>query len=136
MIKKTMADDDKIINFEEARLKLAPKEPPQGGNWLSRLPFETRFLASKKNTNDAALMDFIIASDPTQLAAVYLGYELNHRDGGFRWFDPVKFSRDYEFYMTIETRVEQENGNGITVETGGVVGDGETQVVDSLHEDK
>lgn len=133
MIKKTMADDDNIINFEEARLKLASQEPPSG-NWLSRLPFETRFLASRKSTNDATLLDFLVASDPKDNPFVFLGYELSHREGGFRFVDPVKFSKDYEFFCTIKTEVKANDG--ITVETGGVEGDGKPKVIHSLHEDK
>lgn len=134
-MKRTLDNVDTIINFEEARLKLAAKEPPQGGNWLSRLPFETRFLASRKNNSDSTLSDFLIASDPTKMPFVYLGYELNHPSGGFRFVDPIRFSRDYELFCTIDNK-EQENGNSTAVETGGVEGDGKPSIVHSLHEEE
>lgn len=132
-MKKIMAEDDKIINMDEARLKLAPKGPQGPTNWLSKLPFETRFFASRRSSSDSTLLDFLVASDPTKLSYVILGYELNHRDGGFRAVDPVKFSRDYEFYCTVETKVEENDG--IAMEVGGVEGDGKPEVIHSLHEE-
>lgn len=125
--KEIMANDDKIINWEEARLKLAHKGPPGGLNWLGNLPFGTRFLASRKSEAGSDLYDFVIATDPKQLAAVLLGLDLGN--SGFRWKDPVKFSRDYDLFLTLETKQEEENGNSIAVETRGVEGDGEHQVV-------
>lgn len=121
---------DNIIDLQEARLALASKEPPKGGNWLSRLTSGTRFLASWKVENNSTLHDFVVGTDPTQMAAVLLGYELANRNGGFRWVDPVKFSRDYDFYMTIE--VDQDGSSPI--QTGRMEGDGQSEIVDPVHE--
>lgn len=126
-MKEIMAEDDKVINFKEARLKLAAKEPPRGGNWLSSLPFETRFLASKKSDGGSALYDFIVCTDPEQLPAVMLGEDLGN--SGFKWRDPLKFSRDYELFMILKTKQEENNGNSTPVGTARVEGDGEHQVL-------
>lgn len=121
-----------IINLEEARLALAGKDPPgSGSNWLSKMEKGSRFLASRRSMGDCILLDFCIGSDPKAMPAVFMGFELNHKDGGFRFVDPVKFSRDYEFYMTLEVRPE-DDGNSIP--TGTVEGDGERQIVDSVDE--
>lgn len=122
---------DNIVDLQEARLALASKEPPKGGNWLSNLAQGTRFLASQKSNGNSTLYDFMVGTDPTKMPAVMLGYELGHRDGGFRWVDPVKFSRDYEFFMTIE--VEQDNGS-TEIQTGRVDSDGQSEVVHPIHE--
>jgi hypothetical protein len=115
---------ENVIDLEERkRLLMAGKEPPGGGNWLAKLPKGTRFLANRRSLNDSSLCDFFIGSDPTKMPAVFLGFELNHRDGGFRFVDPVKFSRDYEFFMTIETEFQDD---GTDVQTGGVEGDGQS----------
>lgn len=115
---------ENVIDLEERKkLLMAGKEPPGGGNWLSKLPKGTRFLASRKSLNDSSLGDYFIGSDPTKMPAVFLGFELNHRDGGFRFVDPVKFSKDYEFFMTIEAEFRDD---GTDVQTGGVEGDGQS----------
>lgn len=123
---------DNIISFDEARLALASKEPPSGGNWLSNLPVETRFLAFKKTEHTPFLEDFMVGTDPKQMPAVLLGYELAHPNGGWKWCDPVKFSRDYGYFMTIQTKVENNDGN--SVPEGTVGGDGQCEVVPPLHE--
>lgn len=122
---------DNVIDMFEAKLDLASKEPPEAGNWLSNLPQGTRFLAFKKNIFSSFLEDFLVGTDPKQMPAVLLGYELSHREGGFKWCDPVKFSREYGFYMTIKTEL---NNDGNTVQDGRVVGNGESQVVNPVHE--
>lgn len=125
--------NDNVINLEEARLALASKEPPSGGNWLSTLDQGVSFLASKKGTFSSALDLFFVGTNPKEIPAVLLGYELNHREGGFKWFDPVKFSQEYNFYMTIKAEVPND---GIAVQEGRVGGDGETKIVDPVHEGK
>lgn len=121
-----------VIDLQEARLALASKEPPKGGNWLSNLKSGTRFLASKKS-QDYMLGDFMVATDPTKMQAVLLGFDLGSPRGCFNWVDPLKFSQMNDFYMTIETELED---GSTTVPTGTVEGDGEPQVLDSLHEDE
>lgn len=121
---------DNIISLDQARLKFAIKEPPDGGNWLSKLPVGTRFLASLKNMNGSKLYDFLVASDPTKMPAVLLGVDLGNR-GGFEWHDPVRFSQGYNHYMNIET--ETEDGS-TPIQTGRVEGDGTSEDPDSLHE--
>lgn len=121
---------DNIIDFEVVKAKMGTKEPPPG-NWLSRLAKGTRFLASVKNTDDPMLMDFLIASDPKMMPAVFIGFELNHPNGGFRFVDPIKFSKKYDFYMTIEAELEEkEDGNNPEVPEGTVGGDGKPEVID------
>jgi len=98
----------------------AGAEPPDD-NWLSRLEKGTRFLAKRKGqTPSPELGDFVVASDPTQMKAVFLGYDMNNPTGGFRFVDPVVFSKQYELYDIIQTQVmkeEQENGDGNPIPT-------------------
>jgi hypothetical protein len=122
--------EDNVIDLEEAVRARRKKDPP-GGNWLAELPKDTRFLASLNAGGGSTLGDFLIGTDPKQMPAVLLGFELAHRDGGFRWVDPVKFSRDYTFFMTVEI-----NGHGPEVQDGRVEGDGKPEVVHSVHEDE
>lgn len=117
---------DNIISLDEVRLKMAAKEPPKGGNWLSNLEKGTRFLCSRRQTNDPVLGDFLVGSDPKAMSAVFLGYELNHRDGGFKFFDPVKFCQIYDLFMILE--VEIENGSP-EIRTGTVESDGDDQII-------
>lgn len=131
-MKKIQEEEDKgnVIDLNEARLKFATKEPPGEGNWLSKLDKGTRFLAAKKNDFEEVLYDFFVGSDPKQMPAVFLGFELNHRDGGFRFVDPVKFSRKYTMYMTIEATTDDGN----PVPTGTMEGNGECEIIPSLDE--
>lgn len=121
---------DNIISLDEARLRMAAKEPPNGGNWLSKLEKGTRFLASRRQTSEATLGDFLVASDPKAMPAIFLGFELSSQQGGFRFVDPVKFCQQYDYFMTIEV----EPNDSPDVQTGRVEGDGEPEVLDILHE--
>lgn len=129
-MKKQQEERDNVISMPEAKLALASKEPPKAGNWLSTLPQGTRFLAFRRNSFNSFLEDFLVGTDPKQMPAVLLGYELSHREGGFKWCDPVKFSQEYGFYMTIKTELNNDN----TVQEGRVGGDGKTEVVNPVHE--
>lgn len=125
---------DNLIDFNEARLALAAKEPPVGGNWLSTLKKGTRFLASKKNYPEPVLGDFFVGSDPLQMKAVYLGFDLGSREFGFKFFDPVAFSQLYSLYDVIQTDVEFNDGNNVPTRT--VEGDGKPEVLPEVYEDK
>lgn len=129
---------DNVIDLNAAKLKLASKEPPRKGNWLSELTKGTRFLASKGSGED--LTDYMVGTDPKAMPAVYLGYNLAGRDGGFKFVDPIKFCNNWNFHSIIRTDIFKEevdaaNGNGIEVRTGTVEGDGERQVLPPLHEE-
>lgn len=127
---------DNIINMDEARLALAAKDPPPpGGNWLSTLKKGTRFLASKKNYPEPVLGDFFVGSDPNEMKAVYLGYDMGSKEFGFKFFDPIIFSQLYSLYDVIQTEVEA-NGNGNQVPNGTVAGDGEPQIIAGVHEEE
>lgn len=126
---------DNIIEFNEARLALATKEPPVGGNWLSTLKKGTRFLVSKKSYPEPVLGDFWVGSDPMQMKAVYLGYDMGSKEFGFKFFDPVVFSQLYTLYDVIQTEVEQD-GNINSIPAGSVEGDGQPQNVPPVHEGK
>lgn len=121
---------DNVIDFSEAKLALASKEPPEGGNWLSTLSLETRFLAYRKGTTNPFLEDFLVGTNPKEIPAVLLGFEVAPSTYGFKWCDPVKFSREYSFYMTIKAHKD----DGIEVQAGRVDSDGETQGVHPVHE--
>lgn len=125
---------DNLIDFNEARLALAGKEPPVGGNWLSTLKKGTRFLARKNNYPEPALGDFFVGSDPEKMKAVYLGYDMASRDFGFKFFDPVVFSQLYSLYDVIQTDVEFNDGNNVPTRT--VEGDGKPEVLPEVYEDK
>lgn len=132
-IQEEKDDKDNVINLAEARLALASKEPPEGGNWLSNLPFETRFLAYSKREPSPFLEDFLVATDPKKMPAVLVGYELAHKNGGFKWCDPVKFSRDYGLFMIIKT--ETEAHDGIEVQARRMDSDGKSEIVNPVHEE-
>lgn len=113
-------EDDNVIDLQEARLKLAPKEPPKGGNWLSSLPKGTRFLAIKKNSPEPICGDFVVGTDPTQMTAVYIGFEVHTQGGGWKFVEPVRFSQMFEFIQTIGAEIYDD---GSEIQDGRVEGD-------------
>ncbi len=110
-----------IIPFDEARLKLANKPPPTTGNWLSTLKKGTRFLAVRRNSPEPICGDFFVGSDPSKMAAVFLGHEVHTDQGAFRFVDPVRFSNMFEFIQTIDVEIPDD---GIEVQEGRVESDG------------
>lgn len=133
-IQEEKDDKDNVIDLAEARLALASKEPPSSGDWLRTLSQGVSFLAHEKGSSNPFHDVFFVGTDPKMFPAVLLGYELNNREGGFKWCDPVKFSNKYKFIMTIKD-VTEVNNDGIAVQAGRVDSDGETQTVDPVHED-
>lgn len=119
-------------NILEFKIREGKDSEPPNGNWLKEMPQGTRFLASLKAVNDARLHDFIVASDPKKMEAVLLG-ENHGGTGEFCFWNPVKFVRDYEFFMTLEV-LELEDGNSNKIQKGRVGGDGEPKVLPNLHE--
>lgn len=115
---------DNILPF-----RLRGDEPPKGP-WLLDLPNGTRFLAHKNANPEADLMDFVVSSEP--LPAVYLGYNLAEQGGGWKFFDPVKFSKTFTLHTIIK---EVQDGNSPAVQTGGMASDGQCEVLSPVHED-
>lgn len=107
--------------------------PADGGNWLKNMINGTRFLAVRKGQDSSELYDFVLASDPQSMPAVFLGENLNSREGGFKFRDPVKFCRDYDLYMTLEV-IEPTNGNSNSLPEGTMGGDGKPEDINLLHE--
>lgn len=103
------------------------------GNWLTNMQHGTRFLASRKSSGESKLCDFIVASDPKSMPAVFIGEDVNSPSGGFRFVDPKKFIRDYEFFMTLEV-IEPPNGDNNQVQPGPVVGDAKPKKRSKVHE--
>lgn len=73
----------------------------------------TRFLAKRRAMNDSNLCDFIVASDPQSMPAVFVGEDIHSPQGGFRFVDPKVFVRDYEFFMTLEVIKPNANNNQV-----------------------
>lgn len=133
-MKKIQEKEDDLTNvipLDEARLKFAAKEPPKGGNWLGTLAKGTRFLAIEKNNYKPICGDFFVGSDPGKMPAVFLGFEIHTKQGGFRFVEPNRFSSMYEFIQTLEVEIPDD---GPEVQGGGVESDGDAEVLDSLHE--
>jgi len=82
--------------------------------------------------NDSKLCDFIVASDPKSMPAVFVGEDIHSREGGFRFVDPDKFIRDYGFFCIIEV-IEPEDGNNNQVQPGAVVSDDGTAKRTKVH---
>ena len=104
-----------------------------GGNWLRNMAHGTRFLARRNSMNDSKLCDFVVASDPRAMPAVFLGEEINSREGGFRFVDPDRFIRDYSFYMTLEI-LEPPNGNNNQIQPIPVVSNARPKKRTKVHE--
>lgn len=104
-----------------------------GGNWLRNMKHGTRFLAKDKRLRDSKLCDFIVASDPKTMPAVYIGEDMNSSHGGFRFVDPDQFVKDYGFFMTLEI-LEQPNGDDNQVQPDPVVGDAKPKKRTKVHE--
>lgn len=107
--------------------------PSDGGCWIKEMVNGTRFLAVRKSEVSSLLHDFVVASDPKSMPAIFLGEELNTREGAFRWRDPIKFCRDYDLFMTLEV-VEMKDGNTNSLQTGRMEGDGQPEIVSPVHE--
>lgn len=109
-------------------------EPPMDKDWLKNLVNGTRFLASRRSHEGHELDDFVVSSDPKTLAAVFLGKNLNTREGKFIFVDPSKFSRDYDYFMTLEI-IEIQNGNSDPIQAGRMDSDGKPEVISGVHEE-
>lgn len=118
-----------IIDFKDVQARMGSKEPPDG-NWLKDLKAGTRFLAYMKLSQASALGDFMLGTDPKELPAVYLGYEVGPQGFGWRWHDPVKFCKEFGLYSTLEV----QDGNSDKLPEGTVEGDGQPKVVHLVHE--
>lgn len=128
MNKETKLKSADVLPFA----RLGNSNGPSGGdNYLLNMKNGTRFLASRKALNDSVLHDFIVASDPKSMPAVFI-CENNGGVGEFRFVDPHKFVRDYEFYMTLEV-VEMPDGNSNQIPTGTVASDDRHEVVSEVH---
>lgn len=108
--------------------------PPTGtGNcWLADMEVGTRFLSKKKNYWGSEVDDWVITTDPTDVA-VYLARSVKGRDGYFEWHDPILFCQDNTLIQIRET-VEFPNGNNTHIQPGPVERDGDAEVVPPLHE--
>lgn len=102
------------------------------GNWLRDMTHGTRFLASRRSDGNSKLCDFIVASDPKSMPAVFLGEDINSPQGGFRFVDPDKFIKDYGYYSVLEI-LEPSNGNNSEVLPGAVDGDAVTPKRPQVH---
>lgn len=102
------------------------------GNWLRDMKHGTRFLASRKSDNSSKLHDFIVASDPKSMPAVFIGEDINSQQGGFRFVDPKIFVRDYGFFMTLEV-IEPPNGDDNQIQPGAVVSNDRVEVRSKVH---
>lgn len=105
------------------------------GNWLRNMKQGTRFLATRRSEGGSRLCDFVVASDPKAMPAVFIGEDINSPTGGFRFVDPDKFIKDYGFYMTLEV-LEPPNGNNNQVQTSTVAGDAVPEEQPEVHAGK
>lgn len=106
---------DNVLPFRP--LNTSKDDGGSTGNWLKDMVQGTRFLASQNAENSSDLVDFIVASDPKAMPAVYLGRNINSPDGGFKFYRPDKFVRDYTFWMTLEI-LERPDGNDNQIPAG------------------
>lgn len=120
---------DNIIDLEAVKARMGSKLPPDG-NWLKDFKAGTRFLAYMKTSATSMLGDFILGTNPNELPAVYLGYDLGPQGFGWRWHDPVKFCKEFGLYSILEV----SDGNSNSIPEGTVEGDGKLKVVDTVHE--
>lgn len=132
MKRKVEEVEDNVIPFRKA---VSDEPPGSGKNWVSKFEQGTRFLAKRKSDAGSKLDDFVLMTDPKTLGGVLLGENMNTRDGGVYWRDPEIFSNDYRFYVIIEI-LEPNDGNNSKVHSGSVASDGQSEDVDSLHEEK
>lgn len=114
---------DNVVPFQ--RPNTSNDDGTVDGNWLRQMCHGTRFLATSRTDNSSELIDFVVASDPKSMPAVYLGRDINSPHGGFKFYRPDKFVRDYDFFMTLEI-LEPPNGDDNQVQPGAVVSDAGT----------
>lgn len=110
-------------------------DPPGTGNWLGRMVAGTRFFAKRKNVVGSEVDDFVVYTDPSTMPVVLLAKNTQSRDGELCWHDPIVFSKNYTYYMTLEV-LEPKNGNSNKIPTGPVVSDAKSKVITQLHEDE
>lgn len=136
-MKKEQEAKDNVLPFERPKLALAGKEPPEGTgkNWLVRLPQGTRFLAKQKSDFGSELKDFVVLTDPKTMDVVLLGQNVTTKDMVITWRDPVIFSNDYRYYLTLEV-LEPNNGNTNKIPTEPVASDVKSEVIPGLHEEE
>lgn len=117
------------------RLAVASEDPPgTGKNWLSRMEAGTRFIAKLKHDGGSKLSDFVVMTDPKSMGIVLLGENMQTREGEVRWRDPAIFSDDYKFYLIIEI-LESKNDSD-QIHSGSVASDAQSEIIDSIHEEK
>lgn len=104
-----------------------------GNNWLRNMTHGTRFLATDRRVGGSKLCDFVVASDPKSMPAVFIGEDINSPHGGFRFVDPEKFVKDYGFYMTLEV-LEPPDGNDNKIPAGRVDGNAKSKKRVKVHE--
>lgn len=128
-------DNSNVLPF--VPLALAGKEPPEGTgkNWLGRMAQGTRFLAKQKTDFGSKLRDWVVLTDPKTMEPVLLGENVTTKDMLISWHDPVAFSNDHRFYLTLEI-LESNNGNSNTIPQEPVAGDAQPEVIDSVHEEE
>lgn len=136
-MKKEQQDRDNSNVLPFVPLALAGKEPPEGTgkNWLARFKQGTRFLAKSKHDSGSTLKDFVVLTDPKTMEVVLLGENVTTKDMVISWRDPVIFSNDHRFYLTLEI-LESNNGNSNKIPSEPMAGNAQLEIIDSLHEEE
>lgn len=90
--KQRKGEEDNVLPFEPIP-KPDPK-PPSGDDWLRRLPFGTRFLATKKGTNAVFAESFGIGHITD--GGILLATEAEYGPGiAWKWAISQNFSQRY-----------------------------------------
>lgn len=134
-MKKEQSEKDNVLPFERPKLALGKEPPGTGKNWLVRLPQGTRFLAKQKSDFGSELKDFVVLTDPKTMDVVLLGQNVTTKDMVITWRDPVIFSNDYRYYLTLEV-LEPNNGNTNKIPTEPMASDVKSEVISGLHEEE